>query len=112
MNSTGEEQTATKDAAPKKETPQTKSKMEKVFGFRKEDLTSWHSLVTLLNRPTDPASLGIFRCLFGKLTCHLLTLDCLLLGLSGSATELRLFLEATKTLVPFQHHLVSFMQVC
>uniref|UniRef100_A0A8D0DD15 Vitamin K-dependent gamma-carboxylase n=1 Tax=Sander lucioperca TaxID=283035 RepID=A0A8D0DD15_SANLU len=67
VNSTGEEQTATKDAAPKKETPQTKSKMEKVFGFRKEDLTSWHSLVTLLNRPTDPASLGIFRCLFGLL---------------------------------------------
>uniref|UniRef100_A0A8D0A3Q5 Vitamin K-dependent gamma-carboxylase n=1 Tax=Sander lucioperca TaxID=283035 RepID=A0A8D0A3Q5_SANLU len=62
-----DEQTATKDAAPKKETPQTKSKMEKVFGFRKEDLTSWHSLVTLLNRPTDPASLGIFRCLFGLL---------------------------------------------
>lgn len=40
--------------------------MEQIFGFKKEDLTSWHSLVSLLNRPTDPASLGIFRCLFGK----------------------------------------------
>uniref|UniRef100_A0A4W6CEM3 Vitamin K-dependent gamma-carboxylase n=1 Tax=Lates calcarifer TaxID=8187 RepID=A0A4W6CEM3_LATCA len=41
--------------------------MEQIFGFKKEDLASWHSLVTLLNRPTDPASLGIFRCLFGLL---------------------------------------------
>ncbi|TNN71323.1 Vitamin K-dependent gamma-carboxylase [Liparis tanakae] len=64
----GEEQAAKKDTAPPiTETPQTKSKMEKIFGFRKEDLTSWPSLVTLLNRPTDPASLGIFRCLFGLL---------------------------------------------
>uniref|UniRef100_A0A8C3A5R9 Vitamin K-dependent gamma-carboxylase n=1 Tax=Cyclopterus lumpus TaxID=8103 RepID=A0A8C3A5R9_CYCLU len=57
-----------KDTDPKNlDMPQTKSKMEKLFGFRKEDLTSWHSLVSLLNRPTDPASLGIFRCLFGLL---------------------------------------------
>uniref|UniRef100_A0A8C4GZJ3 Vitamin K-dependent gamma-carboxylase n=1 Tax=Dicentrarchus labrax TaxID=13489 RepID=A0A8C4GZJ3_DICLA len=41
--------------------------METIFGFRREDLTSWNSLVALLNRPTDPASLGIFRCLFGLL---------------------------------------------
>ncbi|TMS08540.1 Vitamin K-dependent gamma-carboxylase [Larimichthys crocea] len=67
VGSDGEEQTAQRDAAPKKDQPQTKSKMEKIFGFRKEDLTSWSSLVTLLNRPTDPASLGIFRCLFGLL---------------------------------------------
>ncbi|XP_075945495.1 vitamin K-dependent gamma-carboxylase [Anarhichas minor] len=67
VSSDGEEQTAKKDTAPKNDTPQIKSKMEKIFGFRKEDLTSWHSLVTLLNRPTDPASLGIFRCLFGLL---------------------------------------------
>lgn len=59
-----------KDAAPEKDAPQTQSKMEKIFGFKKEDLTSWHSLVTLLNRPTDPAALGIFRCLFGKLRCR------------------------------------------
>lgn len=67
VSSDGEEQTAKKDAATKKEKePQTKTKMERIFGFKKEDLTSWHSLVSLLNRPTDPASLGIFRCLFGK----------------------------------------------
>lgn len=66
MSSDGEEQTAKKDAAPKKDKLQTKSKMEQIFGFKKEDLASWHSLVTLLNRPTDPASLGIFRCLFGE----------------------------------------------
>ncbi|XP_042364860.1 vitamin K-dependent gamma-carboxylase [Plectropomus leopardus] len=67
VSSDGEEQAAKKDAAPKKDAPDTKSKMERIFGFRKEDLSSWHSLVTLLNRPTDPASLGIFRCLFGLL---------------------------------------------
>ncbi|KAM8872306.1 vitamin K-dependent gamma-carboxylase [Synchiropus picturatus] len=55
------------NAAPKKNKQETKTKMEQIFGFRKEDLTSWHSLVCLLNRPTDPASLGIFRCLFGLL---------------------------------------------
>ncbi|XP_061656107.1 vitamin K-dependent gamma-carboxylase [Phyllopteryx taeniolatus] len=62
------EQTAKTAAAPKK-TDQTapQSKMEQIFGFKKEDLTSWSSLVVLLNRPTDPASLGIFRCLFGLL---------------------------------------------
>lgn len=64
----GEEKSAKKDASPKKEKAPTKSKMEQIFGFRKEDLTSWNSLVVLLNRPTDPAALGIFRCLFGKLS--------------------------------------------
>lgn len=64
----GEEKSAKKDASPKKEKAPTKSKMEQIFGFRKEDLTSWNSLVVLLNRPTDPAGLGIFRCLFGKLS--------------------------------------------
>lgn len=63
-----------KDAAPKKDKPSTKTKMEQLFGFKKEDLSSWHNLVLLLNRPTDPASLGIFRCLFGESTqaqlCH------------------------------------------
>ncbi|XP_068608811.1 vitamin K-dependent gamma-carboxylase [Brachionichthys hirsutus] len=63
----GENQSAKKDTVPKKDAPQTRSKLEKVFGFRKEDLTSWNSMVALLNRPTDPASLGIFRCLFGFL---------------------------------------------
>lgn len=45
--------------------------MEQIFGFKKEDLSSWKNLVTLLNRPTDPASLGIFRCMFGKLMLRL-----------------------------------------
>ncbi|XP_069558795.1 vitamin K-dependent gamma-carboxylase [Brachyistius frenatus] len=67
VSSDGEEQTAKKDATPKADKPQTKSKMEQIFGFKKEDLNSWESLVSLLNRPTDPASLGIFRCLFGLL---------------------------------------------
>uniref|UniRef100_A0A3Q3LXB4 Vitamin K-dependent gamma-carboxylase n=1 Tax=Mastacembelus armatus TaxID=205130 RepID=A0A3Q3LXB4_9TELE len=67
VSSDREEQTAKHEAAPKKDKPQTKSRMEQIFGFKKEDLTSWHSLVSLLNRPTDPASLGIFRCLFGLL---------------------------------------------
>ncbi|XP_048028606.1 vitamin K-dependent gamma-carboxylase isoform X2 [Megalobrama amblycephala] len=43
------------------------STMKRVFGFEKEDVSSWHRLVCLLNRPTDPASLGIFRFLFGML---------------------------------------------
>lgn len=42
--------------------------MERIFGFRKEDMSSWSRLVALLNRPTDPAGLGIFRCLFGEFT--------------------------------------------
>ncbi|AWP15190.1 putative vitamin K-dependent gamma-carboxylase [Scophthalmus maximus] len=67
VGSDGEEQAAKKDAAPKEDKPQTKGKMEQLFGFKREDLTSWPNLVALLNRPTDPASLGIFRCLFGLL---------------------------------------------
>lgn len=71
----GEKETAKNDAAHKKDNKPTKTKVEQIFGFKKEDLTSWHNLVLLLNRPTDPASLGIFRCLFGELTqaqlCHL-----------------------------------------
>ncbi|KAM9841200.1 vitamin K-dependent gamma-carboxylase [Aulostomus maculatus] len=59
--------TAKMDAVGKQDKAQTKSKMEQLFGFKREDLTSWQSFVTLLNRPTDPASLGIFRCLFGLL---------------------------------------------
>ena len=94
MGSDGEEQTAKKDAAPKKDqTPQTKTKMEKIFGFRREDLTSWHSLVTLLNRPTDPASLGIFRCLFGGLRCQFALPACWVY------VSLRLLPEVNKTLV-------------
>lgn len=61
------ETTGINDAAPQKDKPQLKSKMEQIFGFKKEDLSSWYNLVALLNRPMDPASLGIFRCLFGML---------------------------------------------
>ncbi|KAL0965591.1 hypothetical protein UPYG_G00283300 [Umbra pygmaea] len=43
------------------------SRMKRLFGFEKEDISSWHRLVCLLNRPTDPASLGIFRFLFGMI---------------------------------------------
>ncbi|XP_067288860.1 vitamin K-dependent gamma-carboxylase [Pseudorasbora parva] len=43
------------------------STMKRLFGFEKEDVSSWHRLVCLLNRPSDPASLGIFRFLFGML---------------------------------------------
>ncbi|XP_036385737.1 vitamin K-dependent gamma-carboxylase [Megalops cyprinoides] len=48
------------------DTPQ-QSWMKRIFGFELKDLASWHRLVCLLNRPTDPASLGIFRFLFGML---------------------------------------------
>ncbi|XP_024253392.1 vitamin K-dependent gamma-carboxylase isoform X1 [Oncorhynchus tshawytscha] len=46
---------------------ETESMLKRLFGFEKEDLSSWHRLVCLLNRPTDPASLGIFRFLFGMI---------------------------------------------
>ncbi|KAG9353838.1 hypothetical protein JZ751_011962 [Albula glossodonta] len=41
--------------------------MKRIFGFEKTDVSSCERLVCLLNRPTDPASLGIFRFLFGML---------------------------------------------
>lgn len=41
--------------------------MKRLFGFEQEDVSSWDRFVCLLNRPTDPASLGIFRFLFGML---------------------------------------------
>ncbi|XP_061886908.1 vitamin K-dependent gamma-carboxylase [Entelurus aequoreus] len=66
LGNDGEQKTAKKSPPAKKVHP-PKSKMEQLFGFKKEDVTSWRSLVTLLNRPTDPASLGIFRCMFGLL---------------------------------------------
>ncbi|XP_048876489.1 vitamin K-dependent gamma-carboxylase isoform X1 [Brienomyrus brachyistius] len=52
-------------ALPNKCTPE--SWMKRVFGFEKGDLSSWERVVCLLNRPTDPASLGVFRFLFGLL---------------------------------------------
>ncbi|XP_022359868.1 vitamin K-dependent gamma-carboxylase isoform X1 [Enhydra lutris kenyoni] len=41
------------------------SGMGKLLGFECTDVSSWGRLVTLLNRPTDPASLAVFRFLFG-----------------------------------------------
>ncbi|KAK0147581.1 Vitamin K-dependent gamma-carboxylase [Merluccius polli] len=49
------------------EQPAATSRMKRLFGFEREDLSSWHRVVCLLNRPTDPAALGIFRCMFGTL---------------------------------------------
>ncbi|CAL8277732.1 unnamed protein product [Merluccius merluccius] len=49
------------------EQPAAASRMKRLFGFEREDLSSWHRVVCLLNRPTDPAALGIFRCMFGTL---------------------------------------------
>ncbi|XP_028618080.1 vitamin K-dependent gamma-carboxylase [Grammomys surdaster] len=43
------------------------SRMEKILGFEWTDLSSWQSVVTLLNRPTDPANLAAFRFLFAFL---------------------------------------------
>ncbi|XP_004713932.1 vitamin K-dependent gamma-carboxylase isoform X1 [Echinops telfairi] len=42
-------------------------RMGKLLGFEWTDLSSWPRLVTLLNRPTDPANLAVFRFLFGLL---------------------------------------------
>lgn len=42
------------------------NKMRRVFGFDLDDLSSWSKLVKLLMRPEDPASLAVFRILFGK----------------------------------------------
>ncbi|XP_049640871.1 vitamin K-dependent gamma-carboxylase isoform X2 [Suncus etruscus] len=47
--------------------PRQGSWMGKLLGFEAADLCSWERLVSLLNRPTDPAGLGVFRFLFGLL---------------------------------------------
>lgn len=41
--------------------------MQKLFGFEKQNLTSWNNIVKLLCRPCDPACLGTLRVLFGFL---------------------------------------------
>ncbi|KAJ1091821.1 hypothetical protein NDU88_004936 [Pleurodeles waltl] len=51
----------------KEPTTEEPSRMKRLFGFEVADVTSWHRFVCLMNRPTDPASLGIFRFLFGLL---------------------------------------------
>ncbi|XP_042328473.1 vitamin K-dependent gamma-carboxylase isoform X2 [Sceloporus undulatus] len=40
---------------------------KRLLGFEGTDLSTWHHFVHLLNRPTDPAGLGVFRFLFGML---------------------------------------------
>ncbi|XP_051830326.1 vitamin K-dependent gamma-carboxylase isoform X1 [Antechinus flavipes] len=47
--------------------PKAAGRMARLFGFELAQLSSWQRLVSLLNRPTDPASLGVFRVLFGLL---------------------------------------------
>uniref|UniRef100_A0A2I3GH20 Gamma-glutamyl carboxylase n=1 Tax=Nomascus leucogenys TaxID=61853 RepID=A0A2I3GH20_NOMLE len=56
-----------KDKAELISGPRQDSRMGKLLGFEWTDLSSWRRLVTLLNRPTDPASLAVFRFLFGFL---------------------------------------------
>ncbi|XP_043392183.1 vitamin K-dependent gamma-carboxylase isoform X1 [Chelonia mydas] len=48
-------------------TQQRSSWAQRLLGFEWADVSSWHRFVCLLNRPTDPASLGVFRFLFGLL---------------------------------------------
>ncbi|XP_042788808.1 vitamin K-dependent gamma-carboxylase isoform X4 [Panthera leo] len=56
-----------KDKAGRTSGPSQGSGMVKLLGFEWTDVSSWGRLVTLLNRPTDPASLAVFRFLFGLL---------------------------------------------
>jgi hypothetical protein len=44
-----------------------KFQMKSLFGFDANDLSSWNNFVSLMNRPEDPSSLGLFRILFGLL---------------------------------------------
>ena len=45
------------------------SKIERLIGFKLSDFSSPSRLMALLNRPTDPASLGMIRFLFGMTLC-------------------------------------------
>ncbi|KAI5140877.1 Vitamin K-Dependent Gamma-Carboxylase [Manis pentadactyla] len=56
---------ALKDKAGQTSRSNPGSRMGKLLGFEWSDVSSWARLVTLLNRPTDPASLAVFRFLFG-----------------------------------------------
>lgn len=40
--------------------------MRRLFGFDLSNFNSWSSFVKLMMRPEDPASLAVFRILFGK----------------------------------------------
>lgn len=54
-----------KQNMPKTQTNKS-SRMYELFGFELKDLRSLPSLVNLLNRPSDPSALALFRILFGK----------------------------------------------
>eukprot|EP00058_Branchiostoma_floridae_P019142 XP_002604631.1 hypothetical protein BRAFLDRAFT_92865 [Branchiostoma floridae] len=43
------------------------TRFRRLFGFDLEELQSWSGFVQLLNRPADPANLGVLRFLFGFL---------------------------------------------
>ncbi|CAL1530882.1 unnamed protein product [Lymnaea stagnalis] len=74
LSSVGHSNNAT-GHAPKNDTSKSKCPealtdnitMQQLFGFEKQDLTSWANLVRLLCRPADPACLGTLRVLFGFL---------------------------------------------
>lgn len=55
-----------KDKTAQTSGPGQASRMGKLLGFEWTDVSSWGRLVALLNRPMDPASLAVFRFLFGK----------------------------------------------
>lgn len=54
-----------KDDKQKLSAPTIKNKFEKLCGFKLDDLSSFEKFTALLYRPTDPASLGVVRALFG-----------------------------------------------
>lgn len=43
------------------------SKFETLFGFDLKDLSNVSRFCTLLNRPMDPACLGVMRSLYGEI---------------------------------------------
>lgn len=45
---------------------EVENRFEKLCGFKLGDLSSFESFAALLYRPSDPASLGVVRALFGN----------------------------------------------
>uniref|UniRef100_A0A8D2D7R6 Gamma-glutamyl carboxylase n=1 Tax=Sciurus vulgaris TaxID=55149 RepID=A0A8D2D7R6_SCIVU len=56
-----------KDGPRRAAGPGRAGRVAALLGFEWTDLSSWQRLVTLLNRPTDPANLAVFRFLFAFL---------------------------------------------
>jgi len=46
--------------------PSFNNNFERLFGFKISDVLNFEKFVQFLYRPTDPASLGVARALFGK----------------------------------------------